>query len=89
MDIEGDETKALVGANQLMQTMKGLKLAVCAYHRASDEAELRSILERQGYQVTATQGHMLYLGDKEQPWQQWEAPFFRTAVLRAQRAVKA
>lgn len=47
MDIEGAEIKALHGAKQLVQRCRP-KMAVCTYHNAEDEKDIRAWMEAVG-----------------------------------------
>lgn len=63
MDIEGEETRALEGGRRLLSESEGLKCAICSYHRHGDEEKIRELLNNMGFETTASNGYMLFLGD--------------------------
>lgn len=86
MDIEGAEIKALHGAKQLVQRCRP-KMAVCTYHNAEDEKEIRAWIEAVGdYGVCNSPGYVVCQG-------RWELENaknadFRRALLWAERDSK-
>jgi|SRR5665648_263192 len=79
IDVEGAERKVLDGAKGTIKRDL-IKLAICSYHRKDDEEILRYMLESNGFQVSASDGYMLWpFGDD------FEAPFFRRGLLRAEK----
>lgn len=83
MDIEGMERKALQGACGLIERCMP-KIAVCTYHNAEDEKEIRTWLETAGpYRTQNSQGYVVCQGE-------WELEHimdvgFRRALLWAER----
>lgn len=86
MDIEGAEMKALHGAKLLIQKCRP-KMAVCTYHSAEDEKEVRDWMEAVGgYRVCNSPGYVVCQG-------RWELENaknvdFRRALLWAERDSK-
>ncbi len=77
MDLEGNESNALKGAEKLLQ-YDNLKLACCLYHKKEDEKELIEILIKSGFKVEVSDGYML------QYYQEGLAyPYFRKVLARA------
>lgn len=85
MDIEGAESKALQGARRLVERCVP-KMAVCTYHRAEDEKDIRAWLEATGpYVVTNSPGYVICQGE-------WELAHpsdvgIRRALLWAEREI--
>lgn len=77
MDIEGNETIALKGAEELLRCDK-LKIACCLYHNKEDEIKLPSILKRAGFDIEISEGYMLQYFHKG-----LEYPYFRKVLVRA------
>lgn len=86
MDIEGAEMKALQGASELIKRCSP-KLAVCTYHNAEDEANIRMWMEKScGYAVKSSSGYVICQGE-------WELEHikevdFRRALVWAERKQK-
>ncbi len=86
MDIEGAEMKALQGAAGLIERCAP-KLAVCTYHNAEDEANIRTWMEKAvGYSVKNSSGYVICQGE-------WELDHikdvdFRRALVWAERKQK-
>lgn len=62
MDIEGAETKALLGGIKTLQDNM-TRLSVCTYHRKRDLEYIDFILRSLGYEVRPTEGYMFFLYD--------------------------
>jgi predicted RNA methylase len=78
MDVEGAETTILKSSAGILRDNDSLKLAICAYHRQSDEREIKRILTRNRYQYTTTPGYMLFIyGEGLTP------PYFRKGLILA------
>ena len=86
MDIEGWETTVLQDLLPLLDRCRHLKLAVCVYHRADDEAQIRAMLP-DDYHAEVRPGHMLFIFERELPGgHEPEYPYFRHGVMRIERA---
>lgn len=86
MDIEGAEMKALQGAKQLIQRCRP-KMAVCTYHNAEDEKDIKAWIEAAGgYRVCNSPGYVVCQGCWE--LENAENADFRRALLWAERDVK-
>lgn len=64
MDIEGAEVKALQAAEELLQN-NDVKCSICTYHRKDDAACLKKFFERNGYQTSFSNGHMIFYIDPD------------------------
>lgn len=64
MDIEGAEADALFGARNLLRESNA-KCSICSYHKHGDEDKIAKILCECGYQITHSQGYMLFLYDND------------------------
>lgn len=80
IDVEGAEGDVLHGAEKTLARAPSCRIAVCAYHRESDEADLTAHLSSRGYRVVATRGWVLL-----HRWPEFGEPYFRRGVLRAER----
>lgn len=60
MDIEGAETKALLGGLNVLRH-NDVRLSVCAYHRKRDQQYISFLLESLGYRVSHSKGYMFFL----------------------------
>lgn len=77
MDVDGGEAAALRGANSTLEREK-LKIAMCAYHQANDEATFTQLLTQKQFHVKAPNGFMIFYFDKT-----LAPPYLRRGVLRA------
>lgn len=79
MDIEGAEVATLsVAKDFLCQRKEALKLSLTTYHFQHDYQELKDILDKTGFAVEDSSGHMLFCQyDMPLP------PYFRKGILRA------
>lgn len=83
MDIEGAEEEALRGARRLIERCTP-KMAVCTYHKAEDEKEIRAWLKAAGpYVVKNSPGYVICQGEWE--LEHLEDVDFRRALLWAER----
>jgi hypothetical protein len=80
LDIEGAEGDALHGATATLARARAPRIAVCAYHRQQDEADLTHQLQELGFRVHASRGWVLLYRSPE-----FGEPYFRRGVLRAER----
>lgn len=77
-DIEGFETKLLLGAEGLLRSARGLSLALCTYHRQSDYDDLSVILTRYNCALSHSKGYMFMFTDPA-----LSSPYLRRGILRA------
>lgn len=63
MDIEGAEVEALIGAKHTLEN-NNVKLALCAYHRESDEEDIIEACKKYGYDFTTSKGYMVFIVDE-------------------------
>lgn len=76
MDIEGFEEAALEGSRNYL-TKSNPKLAICTYHKAEAEQNIRSMVTGFGFNTATTKGHICFVHSTEH--------FFRKGVLRAEK----
>ena len=81
LDVEGSEGDVIAGAQATFARTANPRLAVCAYHREEDEANLTAQLRRLGFQVETARGWVLLYRTRD-----WGEPYVRRGVLRAWRA---
>ena len=62
MDIEGAETKALLGGINVLRNCAP-RLSVCTYHRERDMEYIIFLLESLEYEVRPAEGYMFFLYD--------------------------
>jgi hypothetical protein len=79
LDVEGAEEEILSSSYEILDANKDLKLAVCTYHADRDEMLLGKIMAENGFDYRASDGYMLFIYGHLKP------PYFRKALLRAQR----
>jgi Methyltransferase FkbM domain len=79
-DIENAEFKMLMGASNLLDTAKNLKMSLCCYHTDIQEKELDSLLRKYGFETSTSPGYLLL-------WMQYplRAPYLRRGVIYAQK----
>lgn len=58
MDIEGAERHALNGAKELIQRSNDLRMAICSYHLADDEAWITNFFGESKMEHTTSKGYM-------------------------------
>lgn len=82
MDIEGDETKALAGADHIIKRATKLKCTVCVYHNTEDEKVICNFAKELGLTASNTAGYMYYpVGDK----QRYYTPVLRRGIIRLKK----
>ena len=81
MDTEGFELKILQGASRIINESNFLRIAVCAYHRQSDEKNITDWLVRHSMNVTPVPKKMIFLGAPD-----LSVPYFRRGILRATKS---
>jgi hypothetical protein len=79
-DIEGEEMKMLWGTQKLIDASPRLKISICCYHNAHDEAEIGDFLRARGFVVRPSQGYMLLF--MQYPLRY---PYLRRGVLYASK----
>jgi hypothetical protein len=80
IDIEGAESRLLMGCKRILAEQKPLKIAICTYHKQEDEKEFLSLLTQNGFEASHSDGFMLFYYDKKM-----KAPYFRRGLIRAER----
>lgn len=80
MDVEGAECKVLEGAAELINKKAIKKIAVCTYHNADDEINIKQLLAKQ-YEYEESEGYM-QVADRNEVWD-IKKPYFLHALIRA------
>jgi hypothetical protein len=75
MDIEGAEIAALKNGMNFISKADNVNIAVCAYHKASHEAEIDELFY--GYKIEKSDGYMFFYYDKD-----FSEPYARNGVMR-------
>ncbi len=78
IDVEGAESKVLAGAKRILSEQKPLKVAICTYHKQNDEKDFREMLIQNGFNISYSDGYMLFFYDKKM-----KPPYFRRGLIRA------
>lgn len=81
-DVEGAEAAVLRGAENILKSQRGVKVAICTYHRQEDAGILGDMLSQLGFHTTFSDGYMLYYYGRTNVVRE---PYLRKAVLRAVR----
>jgi hypothetical protein len=79
IDVDGNEKKLLEGADELLQKNKGLKLAICTYHRQDDDREFLEFFASNNFKTCPSSGYMVFYHDP-----QIGPPYFRRGLLRVE-----
>jgi hypothetical protein len=80
IDVEGAESKLLKGCKRILSEQKELKVAICTYHKQNDEKEFSSLLIKNNFEISHSDGYMLFFYDKKMT-----APYFRRGLIRAEK----
>jgi molybdopterin converting factor small subunit len=80
IDVDGAEAKLLKGCERILSQQSSLKVALCTYHKQDDEKEFNSLLSQKGFNISHSDGYMLFYTDKK-----IKAPYFRRGLIRAVR----
>jgi hypothetical protein len=80
-DIEGMETKLLMGAKETLATQKNLRMILCTYHKENDERDLKRILTESGFHTEFSKGYMILIFDEK-----LAPPYLRKGLIRATKA---
>ena len=78
-DIEGAEPYALRGAKKILSENR-VKASMCAYHNADDCVRIKSIFRKYGYEVSTSDGWMIFVWDPKI----WDTTDFRKGVVYAE-----
>lgn len=82
IDVDGNEFEVLKGMHSLLESNNSVRIAVCTYHKQDDFIVFSDFLAGLGFELSSSQGYMLYVFDKSQKY-----PYFRKGVLRASKVV--
>jgi hypothetical protein len=75
-DIEGAETKMLIGAKKTLKDTPNLKVSICTYHNQNDAEEIVHLLSKNDFKTNFTNGFMFCYNIDLQ------APYLRKALVR-------
>ena len=78
IDVDGAESRLLNGCKRILSEQKPLKVAICTYHKQQDEEEFNSLLIRNGFATSHSNGYILFYYDKK-----LRAPYLRRGLIRA------
>jgi hypothetical protein len=78
MDVEGAEQEVLIGAHDLLQSARKLRLSICTYHQRLDYPGFTKLLSRLGYAIGHSPGFYV-LGIR--------MPYLRRGILYAARGI--
>lgn len=84
IDVDGNEWDVLMGMQKLLKSNQRVKLAICTYHKHNDFDVFSGFLSSLGFELSSSDGYMLYIFDKVQ-----KKPYFRKGVLRASKFIKS
>lgn len=85
LDIEGAEVSALNGAINCLEKQE-LRLALCAYHKETDEGDIKSILNDYRYNYETTPGYMVFF-DPELMKREEHIPKFVRGIVRGSKII--
>jgi hypothetical protein len=80
-DVEGAEGAVIRGAAQTIGRNRGIRLAVCTYHRQRDAAELSALIQGLGMSVEYSSGYLIFHYGRDN---EVRPPYLRKALIRAQ-----
>jgi hypothetical protein len=80
VDIEGEEQNFLNACIPVFKTNLNIRLAICTYHKHSDEIDFTKQLESLNFNVQHSKRYMLYFYDKT-----IRPPYLRRGLLRASK----
>lgn len=78
IDVDGAESIVLNSCNEVFQSPKPIKVALCTYHKNNDEKEFTLLLRDHGFSITPSKGYMIHYYDKKM-----KAPYLRRGLIRA------
>ena len=78
IDVDGAEFSMLEGCHEIFSTTKKIKVAICTYHKAEDEAIFRNFFNNYGISVCPSTGYIIFYYDPN-----LSAPYLRRGLLRA------
>lgn len=80
IDVEGAEQQVLAGATTVINNNKGLKVALCTYHKQEDAELFAEILTSKRFKIEFSNGYMIFInGDKSL----FKPPYLRKGLIRA------
>lgn len=78
IDVDGAESRLMNGCKRILAEQKPLKLAICTYHKQHDEKEFNSLLIKNGFETSHSDGYILFYYDKK-----ISPPYLRRGLIRA------
>ena len=83
IDVDGAESVVLNSCNEVFNSSRSLKIALCTYHKNNDENDFTILLQDFGFSITPSRGYMINYYDKKM-----KAPYLRRGLIRAVRLIK-
>jgi hypothetical protein len=84
IDIEGAESQLLSGCKRILREQRGLKVAICTYHKQEDEHQFKELFAQNGFETSHSDGFMFLYHDRK-----IGAPFLRRGLIRATKFSEA
>jgi hypothetical protein len=78
IDVDGAESIVLESCDEVFNTDKPFKIALCTYHKNDDEKDFTLLLNGYGFSITPSKGYMIHYYDKKM-----KAPYLRRGLIRA------
>jgi hypothetical protein len=80
IDVDGAEAIVLNSCNEVFNAPDPFKVALCTYHKNTDEKDFTLLLRNHGLSVTPSKGYMIHYYDKK-----LKSPWLRRGLIRAKR----
>jgi hypothetical protein len=81
IDVDGAEEEVLRSCQGALSSGKPMKIALCTYHKDSDESKFTALLQSLGFNVSYSDGYMIYYYDKKM-----KTSYLRRGLIRATRS---
>jgi hypothetical protein len=80
IDVEGAEQRVLAGAAAVINKNKGLKVALCTYHKQDDAETFAKLLTEKRFSIEFSNGYMIFLNEDKS---EFKPPYLRRGLIRA------
>jgi hypothetical protein len=81
IDVDGAEEEVLRSCHGALSSGNPMKIALCTYHKDNDESKFTALLQSQGFNVSYSNGYMIYYYDKKM-----KTSYLRRGLIRATRS---
>jgi hypothetical protein len=81
IDVDGAEEEVLRSCQGALSSGKPMKIALCTYHKDNDESKFTALLQSHGFNVSYSDGYMIYYYDKKM-----RTSYLRRGLIRATRS---